>query len=422
MKLDRLYALAKNGKIRVFDIEVIKGEDTGPCNITRSTGYFKGKMIKRSKVVMHGTNIGKANETTPLEQGILEAQSKWNEKKNEGYKSLYDIEKYLEYKEGALADIEENLDIVRVFQYLPSFNTNKDWYPLPMLAEPEKTAGKIEFPIYGQPKLNGVRCLMAWDQNGDIKLGSRGGKYYTINHLSDQVDTLLTILHDECGINPVLDGEIYKHGELLQRISGAAKKEDISIFSSDEWLEYHIYDLIDTDDLRADQFKRFQIFHTINDIIKEQNLTHIKLVRTRTLKNLEQYNSFVKDNLAQAYEGTILRRNEPYLISFRDRRLIKIKNFTDEEFEIIGCNTDSSKSIGESFTFKLKNNINDLTFSARPMGTEAMKNFWHSNMHVIEGKYATVRFHERSESGLPIQGHVRADQESILMEVIRDYE
>jgi ATP-dependent DNA ligase len=129
--------------------------------------------------------------------------------------------------------------------------------------------------------------------------------------------------------------------------------------------------------------------------------------------------------VAEGYEGCMVRDiSAQYMFSFRDYCLLKVKNYIDEEFEILGCEADNhtEETIAESFVFVVKNNTDDQEFKARPTGTAKMKLFWYNNIDKYIGKKATVRFQERATSGLPIQGHVRAKETALLMEAIRDYE
>lgn len=75
-----------------------------------------------------GKNIGKANETTPEEQAVLEAQSK------------YDKQLRLKYVH-SITEAKQNLNIK----------------PMRCYVFDEKRAKKIEWPVTVQPKFNGVR-------------------------------------------------------------------------------------------------------------------------------------------------------------------------------------------------------------------------------------------------------------------------
>ena len=127
-----LYKKAKTGKIQVYT-SWTKGNE-----LFSEYGELGGK-IQESSIVCTGKNIGRANETSPEEQAILEGKAKCQLKKDKGY----------------FETIEEAQTEV-VF--------------LPMLAKDGRKV-KIKYPCDAQPKLDGVRC-MAKDGN----LMSRGGK------------------------------------------------------------------------------------------------------------------------------------------------------------------------------------------------------------------------------------------------------
>lgn len=73
-----LYCASKSGKTKQWTVHT-----EGP-EIVVTSGYVDGK-LQEHRVLAVGKNIGKANETTPEQQALLEAQSKWNKKKDEGY-------------------------------------------------------------------------------------------------------------------------------------------------------------------------------------------------------------------------------------------------------------------------------------------------------------------------------------------------
>ena len=49
------------------------------------TGKVGGKLITSIPTVVEGKNIGRSNETSPVEQAIKEAQAKWDKKVEKGY-------------------------------------------------------------------------------------------------------------------------------------------------------------------------------------------------------------------------------------------------------------------------------------------------------------------------------------------------
>lgn len=117
-----LYGKASNGKVKKWDIQV-RLDETGIPEIYNTHGYIDGLQADEVKKIKEGKNIGKKCETTPWEQAVSEAESKWKKKQDKGY--------------GLSPD--ELKDPI-----------------LPMLAQKyNERKHKIKFPCLVQPKLNG---------------------------------------------------------------------------------------------------------------------------------------------------------------------------------------------------------------------------------------------------------------------------
>lgn len=300
-------------------------------------------------------------------------------------------------------------------KFIPNwYASNENYDPLPMLAYRIEKVKEINYPLLAQPKLNGVRMLVKENTiNIILKMISRGGTYYIIPHLQTQLSSLFTKIRNTIkDVNLLLDGEIYVHGIPLQEISGAARKEESGLFTSNSWLEYHIYDVIDLNDIKTSQTQRNINLYALALLNDQPN---IKIVHTSEVKNLEEVESLHNKFVSEGYEGLILRDpHGEYKFNQRTRNLLKVKKYQDEEFKIIGCEIDDNKTIGESFVFILKNNINDLTFKSRPTGTDAQKEYWLDNPDTWQLQMATVRFFERSKDGLPQQGSVQSKLTEVL--------
>lgn len=105
---------------RVWEISV---DDT---IITIRHGQVGGKIQEISEIIYAGKNIGKKNETTPEQQALLEAESKYNKQLDKGY---------------TVDGSPPKVDTI-----------------LPMLAHKfSEFSHKIVYPAYVQPKLDG--CL-----------------------------------------------------------------------------------------------------------------------------------------------------------------------------------------------------------------------------------------------------------------------
>lgn len=419
-----LFILDSKDKVRVFEVEV--KENTQSSAVITRTGLVNGKLIEKVEVI----NKGKQGRTV-VGQAEFVASSKYSEKLDEGYKSVAMMIERLENTNidfHILEDEEESIIFLNLSLLLPNASTtNGHWDELPMLAHKYKDIKKFNFPYIGQPKLNGVRCLAKLDNHKkSIKLCSRGGQYYQIPHIQGQLLDLYSLLseHIEASTDDILlDGEIYVHGAALQDISGAARLESDSMFSANLWLEYHIYDIIDSSN-SLKQGERINNLLTLNNIITNfiTRFKSIKVVNNVEIKDKDSIDYYHNTFLLEGYEGLILRDyNAYYEFNQRSYNLIKVKQYQDEEFTIVGYEIDEAKTLEESFVFVLRNNINDKLFKARPTGTKEMKAKWwyESNKGTYEGKKATVRFFERSKEGIPMQTCVRHNLTNCLIEHIR---
>lgn len=416
----KLYSLDKKGKIRVFEIEV---ELTGPTSpntayIHTKTGLLDGQLTTKKTTITEGKQNRSINQ-----QAELESESLIKEKKDEGYKSEDMLIARILHLKGEKERVWiEGSSIDLLFATLSiKHNTNQYWLPLPMLAEKWKDKKKsVKYPAFIQPKLNGVRCIAKWvDDKEGVVLLSRGGQKYIMPHISKELEP-----HLQYKPEIQLDGELYRHGMPLQTIAGIVKLEDESQFHRKLAIEYHIYDTAQEGLIQHSRLS------AVDAYVQVFNCPFIKKVDTNRVLSPSEVQLWHDQFVAKGYEGAIVRDfNGFYQFGFRDSCLLKVKEFIDEEFQIIGCDIDESKGI-ESFVFVLENNISapdayggtTLTFKARPTGSLEDKQIWYTNIAKYIGKKATVRYQERTKDGLPHQAHVRHKDTPLLLEAVRDYE
>lgn len=368
--LDTLYTIDSKGNARQWSIAAI--EDENGVRVKTEYGQVGGKIQTVYKIIKRA-----ASQPTLYQQAHFEASAAWQKQ--------YDL--------GARPTIEEARGVKMI---------------LPMLAKtytPGKT--KIDFPVYVQPKLNGVRCLAK--QDGDtINFISRGGKSYNaaLKHLIEPVKNLGPS-------DTIKDGEIYIHGLSLQEISGIVRTQDGDKALSDR-LQYWIYDIADED----------MTYVSRKTMIASLNFDGKKTIMVPTLlaKNHGQIKIAHDFWVKNGFEGLIIRTpNGKYRMDYRSPELMKYKEFIDHEFEIIGgkeaegthqgCVIFSVR--GEAIDKDGKASGEIVEFDATPKASLEQRRKWMKDLPSLTGKKLTVRYFELSIDKVPIFP---------IGIVIRDYE
>jgi len=345
--LPKLFAISSKGKTKEWEI---KAEEN---KIITTHGYVDGKKQTDEQTV-EGKNIGKSNETTPHQQAVAQAISKWNSKKDKRYRTSIEIESGI--SSSAL---------------------------LPMLAvDYKKRKHDIVFPCYAQPKLDGVRCIA--DKIESIVYNSRKGKDYG-PVVSDEFDYELNILMQDIK-NP--DGELYTPDLTFQEIISAVKKKR----ELTKELKYYIYDQVNDDDF-DDRYRDLSNAFAKNDFKK------LVLVPCVIVNNEEELKMTHLKFVAAGYEGTILRNFKgSYILEHRSKNLQKYKDFIDAEFRIIGFKQGTGR---ESGTIIFRCVCDGGEFDVRPKGTREDRQRWFRDGNQLLNKMLTVRYQGLSDSGIP---------------------
>jgi len=359
----QLYATASTGKTKQWRIWVDIDSNKSAI-IHTEHGYIDGKLQHKIKLVKTGKNLGKANETTPFEQAVSEAQSTYNKKIDKKY-------------------ITE----------IPTENNVPDFL-LPMLAKAfKKYMHKIIWPAMCQRKLNGVRCLAQKISMQKINFTSRKGKSYneTLKHLEGP---LLKIMN----LGEIFDGEIYLHGWTFQQILRRVKK----VRPDTNKLEFWVYDIADKNIPNGTRSVLYE-----NAIPKDSQIKALYCDEVWSEKDVYTcHDAYVKEG----YEGAIIRNiNALYKFDHRSMDLQKFKKFEDKEFKIIGFKAEPHQELFSDGSYSDRNAIVFICqtelgkqFAVRSRGSIEQRFKWYENGNQFIGLDLTVRFQERSEDEIPI--------------------
>lgn len=281
-----IYKRTSTGAIQQWQLEV-------EGNKYRTiSGQIEGKKVTSAWHECFAKNVGKVNATTDEEQCLAEARSLYTDKMNTGYfVNIDDIDVPIHFK--------------------------------PMLAK-EFVAEKIKYPVYSQPKLDGVRCIAT-----SSGLYSRNGKpLVSTPHIFEALEPFFK---DNPSI--ILDGELYNHDlhdDFNQIISLVRQSkptlEDLE--KSKNIVQYWIYDCYDSNNTNLLFSDRFAFLE--KNIMQQ---TCCKLVTTK--KNVDKENLDVHNVYCMSYdfEGQIVRFDTPYE-NKRSKNLLKRKDFMTKEFKI----------------------------------------------------------------------------------------
>ena len=302
-----LHGTSKVGKTKHWKIFVERHQDFS--EIVTLHGYEN--MVESRRRINQGKNLNKTNQTSHFEQAISEAQSKWTKKR--------DVEKYLTQESD---------------EPFMKMETQSTITHLPMLAQDyQKHQKKIKFPCYVQPKLDGYRMLF---DTTTQTITTRQGKDFPIVKQTPKLWKELVSLPK--GI--VLDGELYVHGIAFESL-GVLRKKKLSEQDQEQLsqIEFHVYDCVDPKLSFEDRWK------TLTTVFSEIVLDKINLVPTFVCSSEKEIKTYHENFTQQEYEGTMVRnRDGVYLEKNRSYDLLKLKDFMDAEFEIVGYTFEKDTS------------------------------------------------------------------------------
>jgi len=364
----------KNNKVYQWSIKIEK--DGTSYKMISSHGQKDGAITDHEKVI----DKGKASRTV-LEQAILEADSKFKQKKD---KELY-AEKI---------NINKKIDVRPMLANKFSF----DLY---------KKAGrsfKISFPAYGQRKYDGLRCISYIDTDtGSVILESRKGiAFQNFNALKH----LLGDFFKKLPPNFYFDGELYTDELPFEVISGLIRLHEEHTSNEDlkkiEKLKYFIYDFYDANNPDLTFEQRSEILnnllkdYAVNEKKKNNNL--IVLVPTYKIDKLEDVTVYFDKFIKEGYEGIMVRdKDGPYEPNKRSKYLQKYKgDMEEDEFKIIGFTEGEVEKGCVIWIVELPNKkTNDVV----PLGSIEYRKELYKNAEKYIGKLLTVKHFGYTSNG-----------------------
>lgn len=294
-------------------------------------------------------NVGKKNETSPLEQARNEVVSSIQKELDKGY-----------FLEG-----EETVQLLK-----------------PMLALKYVLGSKsVVWPSYIQPKHDGIRCL------------HNNNQFWT--RLGKEIDSSITSHIKVNTADYILDGELmlpypYSFQESIRAIK--KYREDTT-----PQLVYYVYDCYIPDNPSAPFKERWKF---LNFLFAYQELQSVQLVNTKLVHSEEEFISEHTTNVSSNYEGSMLRSVDGiYAVNHRSKSLLKYKNREDDDFLIVDV-IEGEGSFKECAMFVCQT-TNGGTFTVVPKGSIEYKKELYQSKEAHIGKYLKVSYFGYTEDGVP---------------------
>lgn len=354
--MNRLYRRNNNGMPTVWWAEL----DSGTNSITVFYGLVQG-------------NIRKEVYTVTQKDGNKELESRYNEKIKQGYQYLNEI---CDMHDRPPVEDENSLELFNFLNtYLPKdlSNGNSNLL-LPMLAKTYSgNVWKKVSCMYGQYKINGLRCIItAYTQNDMFKpirlrFQSREGIIWnTLENLNDYLLSIIpaNIIRDMIDGYVALDGEIYLPGYTINQINHFVKDANCV---ENKLLQFWCYDIMMEGNQANRNMYRYHIkkptsFNSIKEHYNNKErliILHNKYI-TNDNEAIDARNHFI--NLG--FEGLILRNAKTDYQYGRRRAnyMEKFKDAAEGDFIILDIYKEKKRDLP---ILLCKNDINNEKFETR---------------------------------------------------------
>lgn len=291
----RLYKATAAGGVQEWDISGVI--EDGVVSIVTVYGLQGGKKQETREVIREGKNAGRKNATTAAEQAYSEIESRWRVKRDrKGYGETV----------AASAAVR---------------------WAGPMLALPyDKHRKKVDWATtFVQPKLDGFRLLAKCSAGGAVSLFSR--EHQPMPALAEVREAVQAAwVATGAATDVIFDGEAYGHGLSLNQVASACKKASALTTK----IQFHVYDCA-AGDLPFETRSRFA-----QEFVAAAGSARIVAVDTIKVRSEAELMKCQQAFIDAGYEGAMLRHGTTgYQAGKRADVLLKVKNFSDAEFEVI---------------------------------------------------------------------------------------
>lgn len=268
-----------------------------------------------------------------------------------------------------------------------------------MLAQKEENLNLLKFPLYVEPKFDGVRCI-AVVRGDTVTYLSRSGKVFeTMGHMTKS----LLALRDASGLEEIaFDGEAMS-STFLSTIGDARRKGTTSkelILHVFEMLPLSVFDGVEYEVSASERRQNLSdTFAAAQASVEKHPSTGEPIVRMTSCyiaSNVEEVLNYYTTFRAAGLEGLIIKDMGGTYEQKRSRAWLKMKPYETVDVQVIGMEEGTGKYVG--MLGALVVDFEGVKVNVSGMSDELRREMWGDPNGTI-GRLVEVGFHEKTPDG-----------------------
>lgn len=261
---------------------------------------------------------------------------------------------------------------------------------------------KIRYPVWAEPKYDGVRTITIIDRHGNVNMYSRNGRPY------NNFPNIKVSIEELCLKNVVLDGEVM--GATFDTVMNIAhRKRGLA----DSYLRYMVFDCIKLKNFKKsiDNTKRSIRRKRLKIKLRGSDKSYVYITPGKMVNNEEEMKKYFNKKIKQGYEGLVVKSNSPYSFK-RSTAWIKVKEMATADCRIVGFEEGKGKYKGVLGALIVKYNKVKIKVGSG-YGDALRKEIW-DNKRKWKGAMVEIQYQEITKDGsfrFPVFLRGREDKE-----------
>lgn len=225
--------------------------------------------------------------------------------------------------------------INKVFpKLIPEFNV--------MLAEKPEKIGKMKFPAWIEPKLDGMRAVNVYDGSEVMHMSRSGMPIATLDHTNEELLDLIKAIPSMVDAEAMADS----FNETMSSVKRkTAKAESLACL--------YVFDLLPYDSFEAEETQLTYVERrtALEKLFEGKQYKYLKLNPRKLVNSLEEAKAAFEEFFEQGFEGAIVKASDGVYEFDRSLSWIKLKPLETGDFEITGFEEGTGKNVGKLGAF-----------------------------------------------------------------------